>query len=118
MSLVEELVQESGHVGELVSLGGIRGVPHRGRQMRTGLHTIAGGATEDIAQDNGHRVSALILNAGPDTIGLKFGNTYNAIILQSGDFFQIDADFPWTGKIQALPPTLTTVVYINEVSVP
>jgi hypothetical protein len=118
MSYVEELTQESGFVGELESLSGIKGVKWRGRQMSVRQFTIAGGASEDLCQDNGRRIAALITNNGPDVCNIRFGNSALVAQLAVNGVIQVDVNFPWTGKIQANIPTNTSVVLVAEVSVP
>ena len=118
MSYVEELTQESGTAEPLLSLSGYKGAPYRGRQMSVRQYTIAGGASEDLAQDNGRRIALLVTNNGPDVCNIRFGNSYIMAQLGVGGSLQIDQDFPWSGKVQANIPTSTTTVLVAEVSVP
>jgi hypothetical protein len=115
---------ESGHSidGALVSLGGMKGLPYRGRLVDQTLKacTIA---PLVILSPNGNRISALIQNspASPDWVGLHFGDdafASNYIYLYPGQSFQIDSDLPWTGAVQAICQTSTATLSVTEISVP
>lgn len=113
--------QEAGYWGgdtPLVSLGGVRGVPFRGRKIETVLSVVVNAAT--ILTSNPNRISAIIQNTGAETLYIGLGeNPSGAIglVLQPGQPLQIDTDFPWIGDVRAYC-AVSCQVNTVEVSVP
>ena len=113
------VLQEPGFTGVLVSLGGLRSLTSRGRQVETNQVTVSA-AGELLLSDNSRRISAIITNRGGNTLSLCLGRpavSSDYITLLDAQSFQIDALFPWTGSVYGLCVAGTTV-HVTEVYIP
>jgi len=115
--------QESGFYttgkSNLVSLSGIPGVDHRGRQARA-IYIIPAVTTSQVIDQNTHRIAMILQTTGLCDIQLGLGEPATAacIILRPGQSFQIDQNFPWTGSVQALAADTSGVLTGYELSTP
>lgn len=94
------MIEESGHSGSLVSLGGIVGVTGRGRKLAA--QSIVGAATNfQLLNDNPKRVAAIIqcLSNSPGILTVMLDPGVGGLILFPGASLQIDQNFPWTGPV-------------------
>jgi len=114
---------EAGYMGTLVSLGGVKGMPNRGRKLYSQYEAFVGADGRIVLGSNPGRISAIIQNvytsAGHVVVALGdivSGTEYTAY-LQPGQSFQIDYNFPWTG-IVLLNPQSTAICWVTEISVP
>lgn len=109
---------ESGAFAPLVSLGGIKDDTSRGRELVQGYETatVAGIL---ISPDNPRRIALVLTNKGTNPVEIFLGATsYFGTTLDHGGVFQIDKDFPWTGRVSALAPSGDSEVNWFEVSLP
>lgn len=84
---------EPGYSGELVSLGGVRGITGRGRKIEILPVTVFG--AELIRPANPQRISLLVVNCSINDGYVGIGvATPNALLLRAGGSFQIDTNFP------------------------
>ena len=100
--------KESGHDGELISLGGVRQRDGRGRQILSDYITSVGGNIVQCLEANPKRISALFQNRGTDVILFALGEQSGggtAILLDPHGTLQIDKDFPWAGAVFVTSPT-------------
>lgn len=123
--MADVVYKESGHYSpndELISLGGVKGVANRGRNVDIRSYTAADAAAHPIAQDNPQRIAMLITNNGTDSVPVDLGNGAAAgygHILAPGGSLQIDKNFPWTGEMSAyFSAAFTGVLAVTEISVP
>jgi hypothetical protein len=93
---------EPGYRGKLISLGGVVDERGYGRQYYSGASTVLTTLT-NLLPPNPKRISAFIQNFGPDHIYLCLGESVLYFFADLGyrDSFQIDANFPWTGVVNA-----------------
>ena len=112
------MAQESGYNGVLISLGGVKGAPNRGRYTVANVRTMTA-APYPVAPSNSRRLSLVIANLHTDYMRVYFGRDFGTsyIQLQPGQSIQIDSDLPWTGDVYVDSPVSAGVVNYVEVSV-
>jgi hypothetical protein len=112
------MANETGHVGQLLSLAGVAGVPGRGRESVPLAVATAG--IGQILPANPRRISAIVQNKS-DTVGFRLylgDTTVSGFEIKPGGTFQIDGDFPWTGLVLIEAVGGTASAYSVDVSVP
>lgn len=113
------MAQESGYSGELVSLGGVRGIRFRGRQCDSATYTLVTGDNQSVLVENGRRISAIIQNVDDvDAVDVRLGDGPVFVRIYPHGSLQIDSDFPWTGYVYGQAVANTPTVRVFEVSVP
>lgn len=95
---------EPGHMGQLVSLAGVKGTPGHGQKTTQNFITIALGFNREAVAANLSRTMLIIQNSNtsPNWIGITFGDATPAaanIRLEPGDSIVIDKQMPWSGSI-------------------
>ena len=112
------LASETGHIGDLVALSGIKGYPMRGRNYSGQSFLVTAAAL--VLSANIQRISALLINLSGGVIFLYIGNPVSAPsipLIQYGSF-QIDSNFPWIGEVYASAGGTGETVLVHEVSIP
>ncbi len=113
-----EVSLEGGYNGQLVSLGGIRGLPGQGRKI-SGQNLTGNGAIQ-ILSPNLRRIAVIIQNQSGLEVELILRDTLTSyrIKLEDHGTFQIDDNFPWTGSVMAYAGAATWQLSILECEVP
>lgn len=111
--------QEAGNSLTLISLGGQIGIRGRGRIVED--RTVALGATSlEFLNENGKRLSALIVNVGAIDCWVKLGGPAAAntgILLKPAGSLQIDGLLSWTGRVEGIAAA-ACILAVTELSVP
>lgn len=115
--------QEPGYAGQLISLGGFKSSSKdRGRQVESRIDSLNNSEVV-VLPANSRRIAAIIYIQATTTqpVGIAFGELTTSsdytVLLNSGDVFQIDYNFPWTGVVIAACAAAATI-YTTEISVP
>lgn len=107
---------ESGHYGVLESLGGLKNLVGHGRKLWAYSYTLSTD-WQTVLWDNPNRIAAIFTNNGTlvNELSVAGGATETFAILWPRGTFQIDKDFPWTGKVMA-SSTGATYLHVVEIS--
>lgn len=99
------LGHESGHIGEVESLAGVKG--KYGLEMK-GAYGVSLTVDQNasLLESNGKRVWAMIENTGDNRFYIAFGATPvggdgPVLEIYPKGVFQIDKNIPWTGDVRA-----------------
>lgn len=96
---VIKIAEESGHIGTLLSLGGIPALPSRGRELwHEGGTCSTGGTGYQTLPNNPKRIAAMIASDGPGDLSILIGGNTIAILVPNS-VFQIDSNYPWIGSV-------------------
>jgi hypothetical protein len=109
------MAKDGGYLGQIVSLGGIKGAPGQGLTTQTANVTTAAGIGFVCLAANPGRVWALITNEGAGDLTYSFegGITAAHVLLPKGHIL-INRDLPWTGAVTV---DGTSVVSTTEASI-
>jgi len=104
--------RETGHLGRLVSLGGVVGRPGTGRRVDDYTQIVTG-STVLIMPANPYRLWASFFNREGGVVVLGPGPDY-FVALEPGGFFLINESMPWTGAIYAGPASGSPQLFCFE----
>jgi len=124
MVTADSISLESGYdntVKPLISLGGFKGLPGKGRIIRTSVYVVTstGGSHDTIASDNPKRIALSITNNTPGDVAiLQIGQSGQSVVyLAYGDTLLINENFPTTAQITCSAQTSSVTMLITEFSV-